>query len=211
MSKEAMGAFIDAVYAIAITILALEAPAQLAVDVQVSELVALVVEYALAFMILFSFWVQHRRLNRVPSQISRPQLWLHGIILLTGCLIPRATSLVFQYGGVGEWLHAPEVLAATNTRREMVVDLFYCGMIFAADTTLLMLMFVIWRDPDAERDNLIWRSKVISSCLLLTGLFAAMATSIQNRYFGAIIPVALLLEVELCSLMFRAVRPPATA
>ena len=92
-----------------------------------------------------------------------------------------------------------------------MVDLFYCGMIFAADTTLLMLMFVIWRDPDAERDNLIWRSKVISSCLLLTGLFAAMATSIQNRYFGAIIPVALLLEVELCSLMFRAVRPPATA
>jgi uncharacterized membrane protein len=210
MSKEAMGAFIDAVYAIAITILALEAPAELENQVAISEFVAVVFEYAIAFMILFAFWVQHRRLNRIPKEVSRSALWVHAVVLLTVCLIPRATSLVFHYGGVGKLLAVERELASGGMSRETLVDVFYCVMIFAADASLLALMLLVHKEPEEHPDPLLRDSKIVTTGLLLVGLAAAAATSVQNRYFGIILPIALLFEVELAKFVFRrGARAPA--
>ncbi len=208
MRKEPMGAFIDAVYAIAITILALEAPTTLDEKAQVAEFAAVIGEYAIAFTILFALWIQHRRLNQMTASVSRPQLWLHGLFLLTVCLIPRATSLVFHYGGVGELMHVGAGFES-GISRAMLVDLFYCCMVFVADMGLLGLMWLSWRDPEAERDHLARCSKLNGSAILLVALGVALLTSLQNRYFGLMIPLALIFEVELAKLIFKYEHRPA--
>ena len=56
LSKEAVGTFIDAVYAIAVTILALEVPSELTGSFAIGSLAEMLVEYALSFLILFAFF-----------------------------------------------------------------------------------------------------------------------------------------------------------
>ena len=82
------------------TILALEVPGELTESFAISSFAEMLLEYALSFLTLFAIWIQHRRINELNSDlVANTAVWINCVILLLVCLIPRATTLVFNYGG----------------------------------------------------------------------------------------------------------------
>ena len=63
MKNEPMGAFIDAVYAIAVTIIALEIPAEVEGSFSLELVGSMVATYSITFVIIFGLWLQHRSIN----------------------------------------------------------------------------------------------------------------------------------------------------
>lgn len=100
MKKEHLGAFIDAVYAIAITMLALEIP----VEIEKNDLNAIVqfatviLQYALSFAILFGIWFKHRLINELQMVMNRSYILRSAIIMFVAALLPRITTLAFEHG-----------------------------------------------------------------------------------------------------------------
>jgi uncharacterized membrane protein len=101
LKKEHLGAFIDAVYAIAVTMLALEIPAELkANDAEtIRHIIDVFIQYSLSFTILFGLWFQHRLVNELLPSVTRASIWLSAAIMLVVSIIPRVTTLAFEYGG----------------------------------------------------------------------------------------------------------------
>lgn len=202
MNKEALGAFIDAVYAIAITILALEIPDELGGEVTISLFGEMLLEYVIAFSVLFSFWVHHRRINASLETPTRSTLVLSAAIMLLACLIPRATSLVFDYGGVVNMGKATTTVTvpAGSVGIATLVDRLYVTVAVAADLMLLALAVVVSRRAAPDNPP---PPKAISSALLMLGLGCAMVHPLSSRYFTLVIPIALFFESELCGVLDR--------
>ncbi|MEM7159863.1 MAG: TMEM175 family protein [Myxococcota bacterium] len=202
MTKEALGAFIDAVYAIAITILALEIPDELGGEVSVRIFGEMLVEYVIAFAILFSFWVHHRRINAALETPTRGTLALSAIIMMLACLMPRATSLVFDYGGVVNMGVATTTVSVPqgSVGIATLVDRLYVTVALAADLMLLALAIVVSRRaaPDCKPPP-----KYISSAMLLVGLVCAALHPRESRYFTLVIPIALFFESDVATLLER--------
>ncbi len=189
LNNEAMGAFIDAVYAIAITILALEIPTQVESSTEFFRVLA---EYAVTFAVLFAFWAQHRRLNTEHAVFTRGLLWLNAVVMLLVCLIPRATTMVFEYGGdvtvvdlQGTLLHGE-----SWTRAELV-DVGYVLVVLGADLGLLLL------------SRKLRRIKAVGTALVLLCLGLSIVLPIPNRYVTLILPIALFFEKEVIRLVAR--------
>ncbi|MEO1134147.1 MAG: TMEM175 family protein, partial [Cyanobacteria bacterium J06639_1] len=81
MDKERVGALIDAVYAIAMTILVLELPipdSGAELNEYIDKILFAVLDYGLTFILLFAFWYNQRRINDLIERHSRLTLWLNG-------------------------------------------------------------------------------------------------------------------------------------
>ncbi|MEM6956411.1 MAG: TMEM175 family protein [Myxococcota bacterium] len=190
LDNESMGAFIDAVYAIAITILALEIPSQTDSS---GELARVLGEYVVTFAILFSFWAQHRRLNSEHRTFTRSLLWLNGWVMLLVCLIPRATTMVFEYGGDVTLVDLQgTVLGSEAWTRSELVDVAYIAIVLGADFGLLAL----------SRE--LRRIKAVGTLLVLLCLVLSILLPIPNRYVTLILPLALFFEKEILRLVLRA-------
>jgi uncharacterized membrane protein len=100
MKKEHLGAFIDAIYAVGITMLAMDLPNHLHLESsQTFELVkSLHLQYCLAFFMLFSLWFQHRGINEHILNLSFPIVSISTLILLIVPLIPCMVKIAYQYG-----------------------------------------------------------------------------------------------------------------
>lgn len=197
LQPEALGAFIDAVYAIAVTILALEIPGEIDASFDSASFGTLVLDYCIAFAVLFTFWVQHRRINAQVDELTRGLLWLNAAVMLLVCLVPRATTLVFAYGGdvtlvdIGAGL-----LQGSERSLAAVVDGLYVAIVFLADALLLLLtVLVIPRGADAPGHR-VRRTKIVASALLSTCLVLSLALPFPNRYFVLLLPLALFFEDE---------------
>ena len=204
LSKENVGAFSDAVYAIAVTILALEIPAELDADFSLASFAGTLLNYALSFVILFALWLQHRRINEHIKHYSRPAIWITGAVLLLICLIPRATTFVFDYGGnvTIAQLEASLLEGAGWTKAE-IVDITYVGIVLAADLGLLLLAR-FGRHSEAATEWLeVHRSKLTISALTIGVLALSLLTPVENRYFLLLMPLALMFENQLAKMIFR--------
>jgi uncharacterized membrane protein len=203
LSKEAVGTFIDAVYAIAVTILALEMPDELTESFAISSFAEMLLEYVLSFLILFALWIQHRRINELNSDlVANTVVWINCVILLLVCLIPRATTLVFNYGGDVTLMQLEASLNHdAGWRLSEIVDLFYIGVVIAADLGLLVL--VVWVAGNSADDDTfrIRRSKITVSVLTLGILLLSLLLPLENRYFLLLIPLALMSERGLARLI----------
>jgi uncharacterized membrane protein len=103
-SKEVarIAAFSDGVFAIAITLLALqlEIPSDPDVDVwaEVSALQRSFLAFAISFAVIGSYWVAHHRLFAVVERYDRRLIWLNLLSLFFIVLIPFTTSLIGEHG-----------------------------------------------------------------------------------------------------------------
>ena len=198
MTSEVLGAFIDAVYAIAITILALEIPGESGGGFDAWRFLGVLLEYSIAFAVLFAFWTQHRRVNAHVKEVTRGVLWMNACVMLLVCLIPRATTLVFAYGGdvtVVDF-EAALVHGLSLHTRETWADGLYVGVVFLADAVLLALTCsVISRDPSDEGFRL-RRTKLVASALLTLCLTLSLTLPYPNRYFALLLPLVLFFEQE---------------
>jgi uncharacterized membrane protein len=206
VNREPVGAFIDAVYAIAVTILALEIPSTLGAEMSVPDFAAILVEYTLAFSLLFSFWIHHRRGNEFAEEHGGKRLWLNGAILLLVCLVPRATTLVFQYGGNVTVLDLDATLHGQDgwTLAE-AVDLFYVGLVLFTD---LMILVLVRSNTSAQAGKDRVRELRVRKLVMTMTVLAAAALSflvpIQNRIVFVLIPLGVLFEAELAKLLGHA-------
>jgi len=203
MQREPVGAFIDAVYAIAVTILALELPAGFEHTQGLSEFSEVLLEYALAFAILFGFWSQHRRANGFVERYGRIGLWLNGAILLLVCLVPRATTLVFRFGDDVTVAELHQTFAGLRGwNRAELVDLFYVLVVVAVDLLLLVLLRGNTRDA-AERLEVrqLRSAKSATSIALLVVVALSFLLPVENRLVLVIVPLALIFERELTLLL----------
>ena len=211
ISKEAMGAFVDAVYAIAVTILALELPSDLENNAELVRIGEILVNYAISFCILFALWVQHRRINLHIDHHGPLGLWLNAVILMLVCLIPRATSFVFQYGGNVNFGELEQAVFHSNWTVADVIDLGFVTVVLAADVGLLALLQLTPRDVRVNEAADIYRSKVTISILLILLMAASLFLPYQNRVFLVALPVFLMFEHHIAAMLghFRK-RKPAT-
>ena len=103
-SKEVarIAAFSDGVFAIAITLLALqlEIPGGDRVDVwsEVSALSSNFVAFAISFAVIGVYWVAHHRLFSVIERYDLRLIWLNLLSLFFIVLMPFTTSLVGEHG-----------------------------------------------------------------------------------------------------------------
>jgi len=204
MNKEYLGAFIDAIYAIAATILALEIPSELNGQFSSHYFARMLLEYATSFIILFAIWLQHRRINSLIEKCSQIELWLNGIILLLVCLIPRATTLVFNYGGnvtLGDIENS--VLHGDGWSAAKLVDMFYVGIVMTTDLILLSLAIIVTKEKNESEIVAIRRAKYTTSALVIIVLASSLLTPIQNRLFLLLMPLVLIFEKHCSRLLFR--------
>lgn len=172
MKKEHLGAFIDAVYAIAITILALEIPAELkANDTEtIRHLISVFMQYTLSFAMLFGFWLQHRLVNELLPSVTRSSIWLSAAIMLFVSLIPRTTTLAFEYGG------QPGTIFQMNLAE--AVDVLFVFTVLVTDLLLgqLVLKLRLPDSPEHPHHNQIRRLK--RKKIIITGALILIAAAV---------------------------------
>lgn len=204
---EVVGTFIDAVYAIAVTILALEIPSTIGEGpFQLAEFSGVLLEYAVAFGLLFAFWLQHRRINSLTENASRGGIWTSAAVLMLVCLVPRATTLVFEFGAdvtltalEGSLLHG-----AGWTTAE-AVDLLYVCVVVLIDLGIMMLLRINSGSRSKEYLRL-RRSKLTTTALLVFVVGTSFLLPVENRYFLLVIPIVLFFEDEISALVQRSGR-----
>lgn len=172
MKKEHLGAFIDAVYAIAITMLALEIPAELkANDTEtIRHLIGVFTQYSLSFAMLFGFWLQHRLVNELLPSVTRSSIWLSAAILLFVSLIPRTTTLAFEYGG------QPGTIFQMNLAE--AVDVLFVFTVLVSDLLLgqLVLKLRLPNSSDHPDHSQILRLK--RKKIIITGAIVLIAVAV---------------------------------
>ncbi len=203
LKGETVGTFIDAVYAIAVTILALELPSEISnggLDLQMFS--GVVLEYGVAFFLLFAFWLQHRRINGLVEVVERLGLVVNATILMLVCLVPRATKLVFDYGE-DVTVHAiRQSIVGNGWTRAELVDLFYVGVVVLLDLAIIVLLSINSRHHESSRRITQLRvSKRAISVILLAVLVSSFLLPVENRYFLLVVPVMLFFEADLSRLL----------
>lgn len=95
--------FSDGVFAIAITLLAIElkVPTLVSSNVigSISELLPLIpmiATFILSFVTIAIFWVNHQQLSQSMGNISRRMLWINVLLLMFVTLIPFGTTVVTE-------------------------------------------------------------------------------------------------------------------
>ncbi len=98
--------FSDAVFAIAITLLALDVrlpaldatSASPALGPQLAALVPNFFAFALSFVVIGGYWVAHHRLYNFVDRFDTRMLWLNLLVLFFVALLPFPTQVVADYG-----------------------------------------------------------------------------------------------------------------
>jgi len=199
MKAASVGGFIDAVYAIAVTILALEIPGALEDGAfRFTLFAAVLIEYVVAFALLFTFWLQHRRINALNDEVSRGALWTTAFILMLVCLVPRATTLVFEFGkNVTLGALEPTLLHGAGWTAAEAVDLFYVVVVVLIDVGILVLVWINRGRTVSDDLPRLHRSKATTTILLVFVVGTSFLLPVENRYVLLVIPLVFFFENEL--------------
>ena len=161
MNKDRLGAFMDAVIAIVMTILVLEL--QKPSEPTLAAFWNLKINfaaYALSFLWLAAMWTSLHNAWHVVEKISNRTMWLSMGLLFFSSLFPYATSLVSTY----------------FTSR--VVQGFY-GIVVIATTVMLMLIYRSLAKDDGRVETAAYMKKVVGFltvdlCIKIAGTVAGV-------------------------------------
>ncbi len=179
MKKEHLGAFIDAVYAISITMLALDIPVEIkSHDFEtLRNLLGVLIQYCLSFAMLFGFWLQHRQVNHYLP-LTRFSLWASAALLLITTLIPRATTLVYEHGAQSGTIFQ---LAFSE-----VIDILFISTVLIADMLMGQLVLRLKPPTDASHPDFkpiqqLRKSKAIITVGMVTVAAVILLIPAANR------------------------------
>lgn len=184
---ERMVVFSDAVFAIALTLLALDLklPAGIPPDRLNAELIDGIPElvaFALSFVIVARVWMSHHtdffRIREFSPQLA----WLNMLLLFFIVMLPATTSVLSDYGGhPGPW---PSVL--------------YAATISGVYLTLAGMWTYAWRrgltedSVDADEHWRVLRGRVIPPSVFLLSIPAAFVLGSNTPYLWVLlVPAAL--------------------
>jgi uncharacterized membrane protein len=98
LRADALLPFFDAIFAVALTLLAFNVPEVLHADASHNHLFRSIFAYCLTGLIVILYWFKLRRLIGVSRFLHVPQLLCLGQAILTICLFPKMANLVLLYG-----------------------------------------------------------------------------------------------------------------
>lgn len=158
--------FSDGVFAIAITLLALEihVPQLLSQNINgsIHELLPMIpniATFVLSFMTIAIFWVNHQQLTQSMTNITRRTLWYNTLLLMFITLIPFATSVATENGA--------------NT----LAVITYSFILFATSLSFTSLVANVHKQTP-HRHLILRRSivgPIIYGCAVIAGLIAIPA------------------------------------
>lgn len=163
ISKDRLGAFMDAIIAIVMTILVLELekPAEPTLkafwDLRFSF-----GSYALSFLWLASMWISLHNAWHMVDKISRRTIWLSMGLLFFSSLFPYATSLVARY-----------VMSS-------VIQGFYALIVIA--TTVMMLLVYRSLSKDDPREEVVQYMNRVNE-LLMIDIFIKVVGAVLGLLF----------------------------
>jgi len=184
--------FSDAVFAIAITLLALEIRLpEVDLDALPQAILALLPEiavYALSFLIVGLFWVGHHRNFQYIARYDYSLIWLNLLFLLCIAFLPVASSIL------GHYYHHPFAV------------LFYCGVLCI---TSLMSVLLWWyashnhRLIEADVEPHVIRYVFYRSIATIVALLAAAIAFINTTVALVILGIGIV--AQLVRTLFSAV------
>lgn len=200
MNKEKLGALIDGVYAIAMTLLVLELPIPKVGEALIPSIKAVVpaiLDYILTFIILFAFWYHQRRINDLIVEHCRLTLWLNAFTLMMVCLIPFAATLLYNLGGENSSLF--------QLNHSAFADLVFIAICLSVDLSLHLELAVVSRSKFHTRSNQakvirIMHSRQITTLIIVLLMFLAFALPGSNRRSLFLIPLLLMFEDEVINI-----------
>lgn len=203
MKKEYLGALIDGIYAIAMTILILELP-EIRSGEEFGKIVATlplaIADYGLSFTLLFSFWYNQRRINELVGIHSRLTLWLNAMALMLICLVPFTASSLYSLGKESSSLF--EINTAS------FADLFFVGIVLAADFCIHLTLWVIHRNHQHEPQlhhhvvRLMQVRRIVTGLVMLIMLLS-FALPGPNRIILFVMPILLIFEEEIVKIWHK--------
>lgn len=201
MDKEKVGALIDGVYAIAMTLLVLEIPQpEPGIDLQkaIHQTSNSLIDYVLAFMILFAFWYNQRRINDLVISHRRTTLWLNALALMMVCLLPFSTTLLYNFGQRTSWLG--------DFNHSALVDIVFIAVCLSIDGLIHLNLAVIhhgqgYPEEHHKKVSHVVQSRRIATLVLVLVMFISFALPIPNRVSLFVIPLLMMFEVEIVHLI----------
>ena len=192
MNRERIGALIDAIYAIAMTVLVLNFPViepgdELSKSIKI--FLDIIVDYGLSFTLLFAFWYNQRRINDLVEIHSRLTLWLNGIVLMIVCLVPFSASLLYSFG-------------KASFDYVSFVDLLFTGVCLSVDFFIHMSLWVICRThlhtPEAEPQvvRIVLARRIVTTIVILVMVCSFLLPG-YDRITLLALPLLLIFEDEL--------------
>jgi uncharacterized membrane protein len=184
-SKEVarIAAFSDGVFAIAITLLALqlEIPDGRGVDVW-HEVVGLrwsFLAFAISFAVIGAYWIAHHRLYAVIDRYDRRLIWLNLLSLFFIVLQPFTTSLVGEHGDsrAAVAIYALSVGFAGLAMTGMAIYALKGRRLCAPDVSERIIKFHIWR------------GLVIALVFLISLVLLPLGTSVVTLSWLVLIPL----------------------
>jgi uncharacterized membrane protein len=197
MNKEKLGALIDAIYAIAMTVLVLEIPTPHQGEQLGGSITMLLIpigDYAVSFILLFAFWCHQRRINDLVEIHSRLTLWLNGMALMGVCLVPFSASLLFSLGrGTSSLLEFTYGSAA---------DILFVGICLSVDFFIFLSLWIIQRThlhapQDHQQVERLLRSRIITTVAVIFSMFCAYALPGPDSITLFALPLLLIFEEEM--------------
>jgi uncharacterized membrane protein len=176
MGKSRLEAFSDGVIAIIITIMVLELKVPHGAELaDLKELIPTFFAYALSFVFVGIYWVNHHHFFHVVKRVSGGLLWANNHLLFWLSLIPFSTAWLGE-NHLSTW---PVVLYAIN--------LFACAIAY----TIMTVVAVRLHGPEAEVSRAVGRDRKGNLSLLI------YAAAIPMAFFMPIISCALFVVVAL--------------
>jgi uncharacterized membrane protein len=181
LSLERVVFFSDAVFAVAISLLALEVRVPEGrgggLPHALREMVPSIAIYALSFFVVALYWVGHHRMFHAIVRVDYPLVWLNLLKLLCVAFLPVANSVLVHY------YHEPFAI------------LFFCATLCGASATSLLL----WRyasrrhrliAPDLDSHTIklgVLRNvtTIVVSCLIVGVAFVSTTTALVLLYLAA--------------------------
>jgi uncharacterized membrane protein len=143
--------FSDGVYAIAITLLALQLaiPSGDRVDVwaELKDLSPSLLSFAISFAVIGAYWVAHHRLYSLIERYDRKLIWLNLLSLFFIVLMPFTTTLVGEHGGsdVSVIVYALSVAGAGFANTGMAAYALGGRRLCSREVDDKLVKFHIWR------------------------------------------------------------------
>lgn len=184
MNKERLGAFMDAVIAIVMTILVLELEKPSAPTLEAFwNLRINFAAYALSFLWLASMWTSLHNAWHVVEKISNRTMWLSMGLLFFSSLFPYATSLVASYF------------------TSKVVQGFY-GLVVIATTVMMVLIYRSLAQDDKRPQNVRYMGRVRQLLLIDIGIKIA-GTILGILFWPPLVSIGILAAAVFITIMRR--------
>ena len=182
-SKEVarIAAFSDGVFAIAITLLALQLEVPVSGDLatELAGLLPFFVSFAISFLVIGTYWVVHHRLFSVIERYDARLIWLNMLVLFFIVVQPFTSSLVGERGD------QPVAVAV------YAISLALVGFATSGLAAYALLGHRLCSAHVTERRAMfsIWRSLVVALVFLASLLLLPLGTE-AVQYAWLLIPLA---------------------